>query len=164
MMNNDTILRNHLLNLLKGGMAYMPFDEVVANFPESSINKLFPNGNYSSWHLLEHIRLTQADILDFMVNSKYIEPDWPKDYWPKSSEKAAKADWNNTISMFKKDLQKLQKMVKDPKINLYAKVPRGTGQTFLREFLLVADHNSYHLGEFAIMRQINSTWPKKHQE
>ena len=101
------------------------------------------------------------DILDFMINPKYIEPEWPKDYWPKPSQKATKKDWDKTITDFKKDLAALLKMVKDPKIDFSAKIPKGSGQTFLREFLLVADHNSYHLGEFSIMRQVMGTWRKR---
>src|SRR5664279_1147167 len=157
-MDHDKILREHIVNLLQGGQAYAPFEEIVKGFPEEHINTIFPNGNYSAWHLLEHIRRTQEDILDFMKNPKYIEKEWPKDYWPETHEKATIKDWEKTISGFKADLQELQKMALDPKINLYEKIPHGTGQTNLREFLLVADHNAYHLGEFAIMRQVQKTW------
>ncbi len=159
-MTNDSEIRKHILKLLRGGMAYMPFDEVVADFPEKHINTIFPKGTYSFWHLLEHIRITQKGILDFMIDPKYIEPEWPKDYWPASGKKASRKNWEKSISQFKKDLKALQKMIMDPKIELLEKVPKGSGQTYLREFFLVADHNSYHLGEFSIMRQVLETWPK----
>lgn len=155
-------LRKHLVKLLKGGNAYSPFEEIVADFPEDHMNTLFPNGSYNPWELLEHIRLTQEDILDFMINSDYSEPNWPVDYWPKTQKKVTKKDWVNTIKQIKQDIQKTQEMVMNRKIDLYAKVPKGDGQTFLREFLLVADHNSYHLGEFSIMRQVMRTWRHGH--
>lgn len=155
---DENIVRQSIVNLLKGAQAYMPFMEVVQDFPENAINAIFPNGTYSSWHLLEHIRITQNDILEFIVNPKYKEKDWPKDYWPEPEKKATKKEWNETIRLFLEDKKKLEEMVMDKKLNLTAKVPNGDRQTYIREFLLVADHTSYHLGEFAIMRQTLATW------
>jgi hypothetical protein len=161
-MKPDVILREHLLTLLKGGNAYMPFSEAVADFPVKYMNTVFPNGTYSPWALLEHIRITQWDILDFIRNPQYEELTWPADYWPPKERKAVKKDWEKTIDQFQKDSIELQKIVKNPKTDLYAKIPHGTGQTILREILLVADHNAYHTGEFTIMRQVMKTWPKNH--
>jgi hypothetical protein len=157
---NDKALRKHLGNLLKGGNAHMTLEEAVANYPVGKINDIFPKCEYSSWHLLEHIRRTQNDILNFIVNPNYKELDWPKDYWPARNEKAAPKDWEKTITLFKKDFQELAKIIDNPKTDLFIKIKWGDGQTILREILLVCDHNAYHIGEFAIMRQVMNTWNK----
>ena len=138
----------------------MTLAEAVENYPVSKINDIFPNGEYSSWHLLEHIRRTQNDILNFIVNPNYEELNWPKDYWPERNEKANQKDWDKTIEAFEKDIAALEKIAQDPKTDLYAKIVWGDGQTVLREILLVADHNAYHIGEFAIMRQVMKTWKR----
>lgn len=154
----DFFLREQVVNNLKGAQAHMPFADAVKDFPLEHINDVFPNGEYTFWHLLEHIRFTQKDILDFMVDPGYIEPEWPKDYWPEKNKKATKEDWKKTVADYEADVQKLISLAQDPKIDLSAKVPKGTGQIYLREFLLVADHTSYHIGEFAIMRQVLKLW------
>src|SRR5258708_37983002 len=119
-MNNDKALREHVLILLKGGLSYSPFDEIVADFPEEHMNNPYPNGTYSAWGLLEHIRLTQVDILNFMADPNYKEPHWPDDYWPKRGSKGTKKDWGKTLAQFRRDLLALQRMVTDPKIDLFA--------------------------------------------
>jgi hypothetical protein len=162
-MDKDKILRQQLLSLLKGGNAHMTFDDAVRSYPISMINTKFPKGVYSSWNLLEHIRITQNDILEFIRNPKYKQIEWPKDYWPPENKRATEKEWKKTISQFNADLKALQKIVLNPKINLYVLIPWGTGQTILREIQLVADHNAYHIGEFAIMRQVMGTWNKSHK-
>lgn len=162
-MDNDTAIRETLLSFLKGGNAYMPFSEIVSNFPEKQINTSFPNGTYTPWQLLEHVRITQWDILDFITNPNYQEISWPDDYWPAKTKKATKKDWKKTIEKYQKDNLSLQKIVKNPKTDFYSKIPHGTGQTIFREILLICDHNAYHLGEFAIMRQVMNTWPRNHK-
>jgi hypothetical protein len=157
----DTLLREQLLHLLNGGNAHLTFDEAVADYPVTSMNTLFPNGGYSSWHLLEHIRLSQWDILDFIRNPGYQELEWPREYWPSPSARASEANWNETLASFQRDMEALQAIAMDPQIDLHAPIPWGTGQTVLRELLLVADHNAYHIGEFAIMRQVMGTWGSK---
>ena len=157
----DTLLREQLLHLLNGGNAHMTLDEAVADYPVESMNTVFPNGVYTSWHLLEHIRLSQWDILDFIRNPEYRELEWPKDYWPPQSAQASEANWNGTLEAFQRDMQALQAIAMGPQIDLHARIPWGTGQTILRELLLVADHNAYHIGEFAIMRQVMGTWRRK---
>jgi hypothetical protein len=159
-MDSDKILREHLLSLLKGGNAHMPFEDAVKNYPQDKINEKFPNGEYSSWHLLEHIRRTQNDILEFIISPNYKDKQWPEDYWPERSEKAAQKDWDNTVTLFKKDLQALEDIITNSKTDLYAKIKWGDGQIILREILLVADHSAYHIGEFAIMRQTMQTWKR----
>jgi hypothetical protein len=162
-MNIDKLTRDELVFQLLTGHAHMTFEDAVKDFPEAKMNTLFTNGDYTFWHLLEHIRRTQADILNFMVNPDYEEPKWPDDYWPAKDKKATKKDWDTTIKGFLKDRKSLQKIVEDPKTELYAKLPHGTGQTVTREILVVVDHNAYHLGEFAIMRQVLGAWDKSHK-
>jgi hypothetical protein len=155
-------LREQLIALLTGGNAHMSFEDAIKDFPMSYINDKFPNGTYSFWGLLEHIRITQHDILDFMVNKNYKEPEWPKDYWPDAGKKATEKDWKKTIELFEKDMNDLIAIVRNPNTDLNAKVLWGDGQTNLREILVVADHNAYHIGEFTIMRQVMKTWGKGH--
>jgi hypothetical protein len=157
----DTLLREQLLHLLNGGNAHMTLEEAVADYPVESMNTRFPNGDYSPWSLLEHIRLSQWDILDFMRNPEYQEREWPREYWPSPSTQASEADWKETLASFQRDMQAIQDIAMDPQIDLHARIPWGTGQTILRELLLVADHNAYHIGEFAIMRQAMGTWRSK---
>lgn len=140
----------------------MTFDEAVSDFPEDKINTIFTNGDYSFWHLLEHIRRTQNDILEFIQNPKYEEKEWPKDYWPEKSRKATKKDWEKTIEFFHRDREELAKIINDKKTDLFKKIPWGDGQNIVREIQTVSDHNSYHIGEFAIMRQVLKTWGKGH--
>lgn len=163
-MESEKITRQRLLELLKGGNAHMTFDEAVKDFPESEMNTKFPNGTYSSWGLLEHIRRTQWDILDFIRNPEYKEKEWPDDYWPEKGKKATRKDWDETIRKFKADSKKLEEIIKNRKTDLYSKIPHGTGQNILREILLVADHNAYHIGELGIMRQVMGTWGKGHED
>jgi hypothetical protein len=159
-MTSDDTLRKHILWLLEGGDAHMGFQDAVADYPMDRINDLFPNGTYSAWALMEHLRITQWDILDFITNSNYRDMEWPKEYWPPQGRKATAEEWHKSIADFQSDLKELIKITRDPNTDLYAKIPHGSGQTILREMLLVADHNAYHIGEFAIMRQVMGTWPK----
>lgn len=155
---SDQFLREQLVNFLKGGEAHMTFQDMIQDFPEEHMNDIFPNGDYTFWELLEHIRLTQWVVLDFMISTNYVELEWPKEYWPEKGKKATKKDWDKTVKRFNDDLEAIVLLVQDSKLDLSAKVPNGTGQIFLREFLLNIDHNSYHIGEFAIMRQVKNNW------
>ncbi len=163
-MESDEILRKHLLDLLRGGNAHMPFDAAVADFPPDRINDLPPNVPYSPWHLLEHIRLTQWDILDFIVNPKYVWRKWPDEYWPAKTARASQAQWNETIAKFHADLKSLDDLVANQATDLTEEIPHAKGYTILREILVVSDHNAYHIGEFAILRQVMGTWPAKREE
>ena len=157
-MEQDILLRQQLRTLLQGGNAHMTFDEAVANFPREHMNTKPPHVPYTPWHLLEHLRITQWDILEFIRNPRHISPDWPEGYWPASHLQADEVAWEQTLASFRADLQTLSEMVADSTVNLYAPIPHGNGQTILREILLVADHNAYHIGEFAILRQVMGTW------
>lgn len=161
-MESDHQLRAQLAELLEHSHAHMSFAEAVAEYPMARINALFPHGEYSAWHLLEHLRLTQWDILDFIRNPHYQERAWPQEYWPPSDQQAAPDDWRRTIHDFLADRQALRAIVMDSQTDLWAPIPQGTGQTIAREIMVVADHNAYHVGEFAIMRQVMGTWPSSH--
>jgi len=156
---DDKVLRDQLLTLLRGGNAHMSFDDAVANFPLEQINTRPPNVSYSFWHLLEHIRIAQRDILDFTRNLNYVPLKWPDDYWPHPGEEADPVRWNQTINDFRADLKAVEAIVLDPNTNFFADLPHASGYTVLREVLLVADHNAYHIGEFAVLRQAAGTWP-----
>lgn len=156
---SDSVLREHILKLLAGGNAHMGFDEAVADFPPDLINSRPPNVTYTFWHLLEHLRLSQWDILDFIRNPDYVWPDWPADYWPALDAETDPAGWKASIEAFQADLEALKAIVRDPEIDLAAELPHAAGYTYLREMLVVADHNAYHIGELAILRQVTTAWP-----
>ncbi len=158
-MKTDTAMREEVVNLLNS-MARMSIKDAVADFPMKHINTKPPNVEYSFWHLLEHIRRTQKDILDYMRDPNYKEPMWPRDYWPARNHQATKRDWERTIKGIEKDLIILIRMAEDPNTDLFKIVPDKNGASIYHELLMVGDHNAYHIGEFSILRQVVSTWPK----
>ncbi len=162
-MDNEFALRKQLLSLLRGGNAHMPYDAAVADFPMQAINQRPPHVSYTPWHLLEHLRLTQWDILDFIRNPHYVSRNWPDDYWPARDAQTDEAGWRATIAGFQTDLKSLDSLVTNPSTGLTAELPHAPGYTILREILTVTDHNAYHIGEFAILRQIMGTWPSSRQ-
>lgn len=155
----DPALREQLARLLDGVDAHMPFEEAVAAFPDAAINRRAPNVEYTPWHLLEHLRLTQEDILDYVVNPAYVERSWPAEYWPSRDALATRADFDATIEGFLTDRAALRSMVLDANRDLFAVIPGTPGHTLLREVRIDADHNAYHVGEFAVLRQVMGTWP-----
>ncbi len=157
-MDSDTLVREQLRELLEGGNAHMTFDEAVANFPREYTNSKAPNVPYTPWHLLEHIRLAQWDIIEFIRNPHYVSPPWPEGFWPAEDAQADDVAWEKTIASYRAGLQSLLEMVADPTVNLYAPIPHGDGQSILREILVVSDHNAYHIGEFATLRQVMGIW------
>lgn len=157
-MNSDKLIREQLIALISGGNAHMPFDQAVENFPVEAMNVEAPNIPYTPWRLLEHMRIAQWDILEFIRNPKYVSPPWPEGYWPPSGERADQERWEQTVQGFRSDLQALQQMVQDPATDLYGSLPHAEGYTILREILVAADHNSYHLGEFGLIRQALNAW------
>jgi hypothetical protein len=156
---NDDATREQVLALLRGGNAHMTFDEAVADFPMDRINERPPHVPYTPWHLVEHLRLTQRDILDFSAAPDYQERTWPDDYWPDPAAEAAPDNWDESLRRFRDDLAAMQALVADRNQDLHAPLPNGNGQTLFREALLVADHNAYHVGELAILRQVMGAWP-----
>ena len=156
--DNETVIRQQLIDRLRGRGAHMPLEDAIKDFPMDRINQVFPNGSYCAWALVEHIRRGQWDILDFIRNPDYKYLEWPKDYWPVPGYEATPKDWDATVAGYLQDQAELERLVLDPSTDLYARIPWGEGQTILREILLVADHTAYHTGEFAIMRQVMGTW------
>jgi hypothetical protein len=157
--NSDQSLRRHVIALLDGGQAAMTFSDVVANFPMSFINTNPPNVPYTFWHVLEHLRITQWDILEYVRNPEHVSPDWPIGYWPARTAQTDPSGWQHTIDQFRTDFQSMRAIVLDPKTDLFVPIPHGYGgHTILREALLVADHNAYHVGELGILRQVMNAW------
>lgn len=154
MSENDQSLRDHLLYLLRGGNAHITFDDFVADFPAQMCHRKLEHVPYTPWQVLEHMRIAQWDILEFSRNSKHVSPDFPEGYWPKSEELGNPKLWKQTVKKFRGELKQMEKLVSDPSTDLQAKVPHGEGQTILREALLVADHNAYHLGALVVMSRI----------
>jgi hypothetical protein len=143
---NEQTLRDQLLSLLRGGNAHISFDDFVTGFPAENSGPRIEGLPYSAWQVLEHMRIAQWDILEFCRDGNHVSPKWPEGYWPRPSE-AGDADlWQETVARFRGDLKEMCDLIASPAADLFATIPHGTGQTILREALLVADHNSYHLG------------------
>jgi hypothetical protein len=150
-------VREQLARLLAWQEAHVGFEKAVADVPPD-LRGQQPMGMHSPWQLLEHLRITQKDILDFCVNPSYEEIRWPHDYWPASVAPPSAAAWNESIAAFKNDREALQKLAADTSIDLAAKIPHGNGQTYLRELVLVADHSSYHIGQLIFVRKALGNW------
>ena len=158
MSEADAIVREQLVARLKGRGAHMPFEEAVKDFPMEQINARFPNGTYSSWALVDHIRRTQADMIDYMTNAEYEHGEWPKDYWPAEGATATAEDWTASVNAFFQDLETMIGIVEDPGTDLYAPIAWAPEHNIMRCVLIIVDHNAYHVGELAIMRQAMGTW------
>jgi hypothetical protein len=157
-MSTDASLREHLVKLLDWEDAHAGFEKAIANLPPKDRGRQPGGLPYSPWQIVEHLRRTQRDILDFCVNPKYEEGTWPDDYWPSSAAPASEKAWDESVSQFKKDREALQKLAADPKIDLFVPIPHGSGQTYLRELLLVADHTAHHIGELIVLRRLLGNW------
>jgi len=157
-MSEDHI-RSQLINMLTVPQAHMTFDDAIKNFPLDHINSYPPTLEYTFWHLLEHLRRCQWDILEYIRNPNYQEPKWPDDLWPARDAMTDAAGWQKTIDSFHADLAELVKIIQNPNTNLYSQIPHGyDGHTILREILVVGDHNAYHIGEFGILRHVMKLW------
>jgi len=152
-------LREQLLRLLDGDDAHMTFEEAVADFPDEAINRLPPNVPYTPWHVLEHLRITQWDILEYVRNPQHVSPPWPSGYWPAIDETATPAQFADTIAGFLSDRAALRSIAAEPTVDLLAPIAHTPGHSVLREVRICADHNAYHVGEFAVLRQVMGTWP-----
>ena len=154
-------LRQHLLELLKGGSAHASFEDAIAGIPAKLRGRKPAGFPHSPWMLLEHLRIAQSDILEFSRNRKHLSPDWPKGYWPRSEAPSSIAAWNASIRKFRQGLKAMQDLVANPKTDLYARIPWGDSQTILRETLLLADHNAYHVAQLVDVRRLLGAWPEK---
>src|SRR5215831_19615811 len=150
-MNTDQVLREHLLYLLRGGGAHLHFDAAVADLPANLRGARPPGVPHTPWRLLEHMRIAQWDILEFSRNPRHVSPSWPAGYWPAGDAPPDDAAWDKSVAQFRADLQAMKDLVANPSTELYARIPHGEGQTILREALLVADHNAYHLGQLVLV-------------
>jgi hypothetical protein len=157
-MNQDQSLRDHLVKLLQGRGAHLDFDKAIEGLPASARGAHAQGIPHTPWQILEHLRLAQWDILDFSRNPNYVYPKFPDDYWPETAAPPDDAAWGRSVEAFRRDLKEMQDLVADPKTDLFAKIPWGTGQTILREALLVADHNAYHVGQIVTLRQALGAW------
>ncbi len=158
-MESANVLRAQVVALLRGGQAHMGFAAAAAEFPAALINARAPHVGYTFWHLVEHVRLTQADILDYVTNPAYREPAWPDEYWPPRDAQATKDAWDRSVAAFERDLEEFIALVANADTDLFGTVPSSGEHTLLREALLVADHNAYHAGELGILRQVADAWP-----
>ena len=159
-MTNDAAIRDHVARILAWEDAHVGFDNAIARIPVK-IRGRRPSGLHSPWELLDHLRIAQHDILDFCRNPRYREMRWPDDYWPPSPSPPSAAAWYASIKQFRKDRKALQRLAANPKIDLTARIPHGTGQTYLRELLLTADHTAYHVGQIVLVRQLLGAWQPK---
>jgi hypothetical protein len=150
---HDQALREHLLYVLRDGGAHAGFDATLGDWPVQLAGVRVANFPHTAWMLLEHLRLAQWDILEFSRNPKHVSPPWPTGYWPTAEAPPSEKAWKASMSAFKKDLLAMEKLAEDKKTDLYAKLAWGDGQTILREALLVADHNAYHLGQLVMLRK-----------
>lgn len=158
--SNDTALREHLLALLEGGNAHATFDQAIHRLPADLRGVEPANVPYTAWSLLEHLRIAQWDIVEFSVNPEHVSPPWPDGYWPQSNATPSDAAWKRSVQQFRQDLERMKELVADARTDLYAPIPGGDGQTVLREALLVADHNAYHIGELVVLRRLLGAWKK----
>lgn len=151
-------LRKHLIELLEGRNAHLDFDAAIAGFPPERAGEKPGDASHSVWQLLEHLRIAQWDILEFSRNAKHVSPEWPAGYWPETEAPPNAAAWRRSIRAFRADRKAMQDLIADPTSDLLARIPHGDGQTLLREALLVADHNSYHLGQLVTVRRLLGAW------
>ena|SRR5204863_4022437 len=151
-------MKAQLAKALDWGQAHADFDKAVKDFPAALRGRRVHGLPHSAWEILEHLRLAQHDILDFSRNPKYRELAWPDDYWPPTPAPPDEKAWDRSVAAFKRDRKTLQKMTVDPGVNLGRKIPHGDGQTYLREILLVLDHNAYHVGELVQLRRLLGAW------
>jgi DinB family protein len=154
----DQHLRQNLVYLIAGGGAHAKFDDVLKNLPPSLRGKKPANFPHSAWMLLEHIRIAQRDILEFSRNRKHVSPKWPEGYWPKTAALPSAAAWTKSVQQFRADQKAMLDLIANPKTDLFAKIPWGDGQTILREALLVADHNAYHLAQLVDVSRLLGAW------
>jgi hypothetical protein len=159
-VRDHPVLREQLVYLLKGGGAHVQFMDALDGFPVGKRGSYAQGLPHTGWQLLEHVRIAQWDILEFSRNSRHVSPEFPEGYWPKTPGPLTDDEWNDSMSAFRRDLREMIRLVQNPRTNLCAKIPHGDGQTILREALVLADHNSYHLGQLIDLRRALGSWPE----
>jgi hypothetical protein len=157
-MKNDKELREHLVYLLQDGGAHANFDAAVKDMPPALRGQKPEGADHTPWELLEHLRITQWDILEFSRNAQHRSPDFPEGYWPKEAAPPSDKAWDKSVATFRAELKAMIDLINAPATDLFAKIPHGDGQTILREALLTADHNSYHIGQLVLVRKLLAGW------
>ncbi len=155
---SDKALREHLVKLLSGGQAYAEMRHILAELPEMQRGVKPAGAPHTAWQLLEHLRIAQWDILEFSRNPKHVSPQFPEGYWPVSEAPPNAEAWDKSVAAVGRDLAAMKKLVSNPKTDLFAPIAHGKGQTILREALLLADHNAYHLGQVVLLRRLLGAW------
>ena len=158
--NHDQALREQLVALLKGGGAHVHFMDALDGFPEAKRGTFVEGLAHTGWQLIEHVRIAQWDIVEFSRDPKHVSPGFPEGYWPKTPVPPDQAAWQKSVEAFQQDLEEMIKLVNNPKTDLYMVIPHGDGQTILRQALLLADHNAYHLGQLIDLRRALGAWPE----
>jgi hypothetical protein len=154
----ETALREHLVHLMTLAQAHATFDQAVKGLPSELHGKTPKEAEHSPWQLLEHLRIAQWDILEFSRNPKHESPKWPEGYWPKEKAPTDEKAWDRSVRAFRRDLRAMCTLVRDENTDLFAKIPHGDGQTILREAMLMADHNAYHVGQLVLIRKLLGAW------
>ena len=153
-------VRDHVVELLRGGHAHVTRRDAMADWPVA-LRGTRPAGQpFTPWRLLEHVRISQWDIVEFTKSAQHVSAEWPAGYWPEHDAPPEPAAWDASVAQVERDLRAMQRLVADPKTDLFARLPHGTGQTVLREALVLADHNSYHLGQLVLLRRLLGAWKK----
>jgi DinB superfamily len=155
---NEKALRNQLRKALGWGEAHIDWKSALAGVSREARGKKPAGAPHSLWELLEHARIAQRDILEFSRNSRHVSPDFPSGYWPEAAAPPDDAAWEKSVKEFFSDMSAMGELIADPDTDLFSAIPHGSGQTILREALLVADHNSYHLGQFVLVRRLLGNW------
>jgi uncharacterized damage-inducible protein DinB len=155
---DDKVLREHLVKLLKGGQAFVTFEQALKNIKPEFRNRRPSKENHSIWENLEHMRIAQEDILKYTIDPTWESPDWPNGYWPKEMDNIKNKDWTDSVDAFLKDREDVIKLARNERIELTSVIPHAKEHTYLREILLVADHNAYHLGQIVIVRKLLNDW------
>ena len=158
MNDSDHVMREQLVQLLQGKSAHLSFDDAIAGLPPKMRGVRPASMPHTVWRLVEHMRIAQWDILEFSKDGRHKSPKFPEGYWPEGDAPRDAKQWNDTVKRFKANLKEMMRMVKDKKVDLLAPIPGGQGQTVFREAMLVADHNSYHIGQIVIVRRALGIW------
>jgi DinB superfamily len=157
---DENVLRDHLSHALDWHEAHVDWKKALKGIPAKDLGRRPKGAEHSPWEVLEHMRIATSDILEFSRNPKHVSPDWPRGYWPAKPEPPNAAAWQKSVKALEHDLEEMRELLRDPQTDLLAPIPGGSGQTILREMLLTADHNAYHLGELVLVRRLLGCWPE----